>query len=91
VVAKLDVVRVLEELKTPEPDFDSVVQGLYTGQLSNPKQQMRATKERYERALEHAIKAARAKGAKVSRDDWTFSNWEPTKNYTADDYRALNR
>ena len=88
VVATLDVVRVIEELKTPEPDFDGVVQGLYTGQLSNPKQQMRATKERYEMALEQAIKAARAKGARVSRDDWKFSNWDPTKNYTADDYRA---
>ena len=38
---------------------------------------------------ERAIKAARAKGANVSRDDFVFPNWDPTRDYANEDYAAL--
>jgi hypothetical protein len=25
----------------------------------------------------------------VSRDDWVFPNWDPTQDYTEEDYQAL--
>lgn len=50
---------------------------------------MQDLQDRTEKELERAIKAAQAKGAKVSRDDWTFPNWNPTRDYTEADYAAL--
>jgi multiple sugar transport system substrate-binding protein len=81
-----DVAKVLLEMKPIQPDFGAVVQGLYVGQLSNPKKAMKYTQDRYEAELERAIKVARSKGARVSRDDWKFANWETDKDYTADLY-----
>lgn len=36
-----------------------------------------------------AISAAQDKGAQVLRDDWVFPNWDPTRDYTTQDYAAL--
>jgi len=77
------------ELKHIHPDFGEVVQGLYTGQLKDPKAAMQDLQDRMDKELDRAIKAAQAKGAKVSRDDWKFPNWDPTKDYTDADYQAL--
>ncbi len=83
-----DVAQVSLALKTLQPNFGQVVQGLYTGQLKDPKAAMRDLQDRSEAELQRAIKAAQAKGAKVSRDDWKFANWDPTKDYTNADYAA---
>jgi len=77
------------ELKHIHPDFGEVVQGLYTGQLKDPKAAMQDLQDRMDKDLDRAIKAAQAKGAKVSRDDWKFPNWDPMKDYTDADYQAL--
>ena len=82
-----DVAQVSLELKGLQPNFGQVVQGLYTGQLKDPKGAMQDLKDRSEAELQRAIKAAQAKGAKVSRDDWKFANWDPTKDFTQDDYK----
>jgi len=84
-----DVAKVLLEMRPIQPDFGNVVQGLYVGQLSDPKKAMKDTTDRYEAELERAIKVAQSKGAKVSRDDWKFPNWGPSKDYSAADYKAL--
>jgi multiple sugar transport system substrate-binding protein len=84
-----DVARVLLEQHAVQPAFGQTVQGIYTGQLANAKQAMQDLQNRMEAELDRAIKAAQAKGAKVSRDDWKFANWDPAKDYTASDYQAL--
>ena len=84
-----DVEKVNLELKSVTPDFGTTVQGLYTGQLKDPKAAMKDLQDRSEAELQRAITAARAKGATVSRDDWKFANWDPTKDYTQADYAAL--
>ena len=71
VVRNADVTQVLLEQKPVQPNFGTVVQGLYTGQLKDPKAAMQDLKERADKELDRAIKAAQAKGAKVSRDDWS--------------------
>ena len=91
VVRNPDVAQVSLELKNVTPDFGQVVQGLYTGQLRDPKRTMQDLQDRSEKELERAIKAAADKGAKVSRDDWKFPNWDPTRDYTQEDYDALKR
>lgn len=86
-----DVSKVITELKTPQPDIGHVVQGLLSGQIKDPKKQFKDLKDRSDKALDDAIKAAKAKGAKVSREDWVFPNWDPTKDYTLDDYKQLEK
>ena len=41
---------------------------------------------RSEAELERAIKAAQGAGAEVSRDDFVFSNWDPTVDYSEEMY-----
>ena len=84
-----DVVEVVLELRTPEPDFGQVVQGLYAGQLEGVSAQMKNLQERYSVELDRAIAAANAKGASVSRDDWVFANWDPRSNYSVEKYDEL--
>ncbi len=89
VVRNTAVAQVLLEQKRIQPDFGQTVQGLYTGQLKDTKAAMQDLQDRTEAELARAIKAAQAKGAKVSRDDWKFANRDPTKDYTQADYDAL--
>jgi multiple sugar transport system substrate-binding protein len=84
-----DVGQVLLELKTAKPDFGQIIQGLYTGQVRDAKAALQDLQDRSDKALDQAIKAAQAKGANVSRDDWKFPNWDPTQDYTQADYDAL--
>jgi len=79
------------ERKTVTPDFGTTIQGIYTGHISNAKQAMLDLKDRADKELDRAIKAAQAKGASVSRDDLVFPNWDPTKDYTDGDYAALKK
>jgi multiple sugar transport system substrate-binding protein len=84
-----DVSKVLLEQRHITPDDGQTIQGIYTGQLANPKQAMQDLQNRMEAELNRSIKAAQAKGAKVTRDDWKFGNWDPRKDYTDADYKAL--
>ena len=77
------------ELRTPEPSFAQVVQGLYTGQLTDVRAEMESLQERYTAELERAIAVAQERGANVSRDDWVFPNWNPEVDYGIEDYEAL--
>ncbi len=91
VIRNPEAAQVNLEFKNIKPDFGETVQGIYTGQLRDPKAAMKDLQDRSEQELDRAIKAAQAKGAKVSRDDWKFANWDPTKDYTAEDYAALKK
>jgi multiple sugar transport system substrate-binding protein len=51
---------------------------------------LKSLQDRSDQNLDQAIKAAQAKGAKVSRDDWVFPNWDPTKDYTKHDYSGVH-
>lgn len=41
-----------------------------------------------ESALDEAVSDAQADGLTVTREDFIFSNWDPTLNYTVDDYES---
>lgn len=84
-----DVSLVNLELKPIKPDLGETVQGLFTGQLRDTRAALKDLQDRAEAELARAIKAAQAKGAKVSRDDWKFPNWDPQKDYTQEFYDAL--
>lgn len=90
-VRNLDVVKALLEQRPLTPNFGTVIQGIFTGQISDPKKAMQDLQDRSDKELDRAIKAAQAKGGKVSREDWVFPNWDPTKNYSEADYAALTK
>ena len=91
IVRNPDWSKVELEVKALTPDFGAVMQGVFTGQLKDPKQAMQDLQDRSDKELDRAIKAAQAKGAQVSRDDLVFPNWDPMKDYTEADYAALKK
>ncbi len=84
-----EVSQVLLERKAAQPNFGQVIQGIYTGQVRDIRAALKDLQDREEKELERAIKVVRDKGVKVSRDDWKFPNWDPTRDYTEADYKAL--
>lgn len=86
-----EVSKALLEQRPLTPNFGAIVQGIYTGQLSDAKRAMKDLQDRADAELERAIKAAQAKGAKVTRDDWVFPNWNPAKDYSDADYAAVKQ
>lgn len=86
-----DVSLVDLEFRAISPDFGTTVQGIFTGQLSDTKKAMQDLKDRYDKELDRAIKAAQAKGAKVSRDDYKFPTWDPARDWTDADYAASKK
>lgn len=85
-----DIAKVNIELKPVTPAINDVMQGLFSGQLSNAKQQLAKLQGNLDKALDAAIAAAAKKGSAATRDDYVFSNWDPSQDYTADDYKQLS-
>ncbi len=83
-----DIALVDLEYRALTPDIGATVQGIFAGQLSDAKKAMQDLKDRADKELDRALKAAQAKGAKVSRDDYKFANWDPTRDFTDADYAA---
>lgn len=79
------------ETKAIQPNFGETIQGLFSGQLKDAKAALADLQGRATAELERAIKAAQVKGAKISRDDYKFPNWDPAKDYGQADYDALKK
>lgn len=78
-----DVTQVYLSWVPPTPSFSDRMVGLYTKQIKKSvKQVLKDANDAAEKALDDAIRKAKGKGAKVSRDDWVFSDWDPTKPYS---------
>ena len=84
--ALAEVVKVYKE---PTPSYAQTVQGLFTGQLTGVKANMQKLQDATNKQIDDAFAQAKAAGAKVSRDDMVFPNWDPTKDYGDADYKAL--
>lgn len=84
-----DAALVYQNIVPVQPDFGTVVQGIYTGQLDDPQQAMQGLQDAWNAEFERAIGAAQEDGAEVTRDDFVFPNWDPAVPYTEDDYDAL--
>lgn len=75
--------------KPVTPNLRELMQGLFTGQLDNVEQVLGDYNSAMNSALDEAITAAAKKGSSVTRADFAFANWDPSQDYTADDYQAL--
>ncbi|NGN62750.1 extracellular solute-binding protein [Streptomyces sp. A7024] len=70
-----------------DPDLGQVIQGLFSGDLSNPRKELKSLSDRASKNREKCLAKAKKKGAKVELDDFAFPDWEPGKDYTADMYK----
>ncbi len=69
-------------VKAVKPDLGDTLTGAYTGQVTNVPQALASLEARSQAALEDAVKQAQQKGAKVSLQDYIFSDWDLTRPYT---------
>lgn len=80
---------VLLHLKKAKPGFAAIMEGLVSGQVKDAKTALTKLDSASDKALDDAIAAAKKKGAEVSRDDYVFPNFDPSKDYTQADYDQL--
>lgn len=74
-----------------KPSFNDVVLGVLTGQVTDAKSALTKLNQQSEQALDQAVTGAQKAGFQVSRSDWVFKNWDPTKDYVIADYKAVSR
>lgn len=84
-----DIAQVEVKAATVRPSFQDVMEGTFTGQISDYKKALTTLDSKLNTNLDKAIAAARKNGADVSRDDYVFPNWDPNKDYTLSDYEDL--
>lgn len=87
VIRNGDIAKV--EAKSIKPSWSDLLGGMLTGQVPDIRKALAKLNSELNTELDRAIAAARKKGAKVSRDDYVFPNWDPSKDYTQSDYDAL--
>jgi multiple sugar transport system substrate-binding protein len=91
VVRNPDTAKVAAELQPVHPSFDETVEGILTGQIGDSRKALQELQDKMNSELDRAIEAAKQKGANVSREDWVFPNWDPSKDYSQEDYGALTQ
>ena len=71
----------LVKIPDVKPGSGQIVQGVFTGQIKDIGGALTELGNAKQKALEQAINDAKAAGAKVSTDDYKFSDWDPAKDY----------
>lgn len=85
-IRNIDATKVSSETHTVQPNLGSIVQGVLTGDVKDAKKALKKLSDDTAKEFERALKAATAKGAKVSEDDYAFANWKPGTDYDKDMY-----
>jgi ABC-type glycerol-3-phosphate transport system substrate-binding protein len=63
------------------PAIASILQGLYTGQLTDVDAALKDLSERSQAAFEQALADAKAAGVDLTAEDFIFADWNPTQPY----------
>jgi multiple sugar transport system substrate-binding protein len=88
-VRNVDTTLVEQERRPVTPNLTDIVNGIFSGQVDDPRAAMQDLQDRSSAELDRAIKAAQDGGAQVSRDDWVFANWDPAEDYGLEKYEEL--
>lgn len=88
-VRNVDTTQVEMERRPVTPNLTDIVNGIFSGQVEDPRVAMQDLQDRSNAELERAIKAAQDNGAQVNRDDWVFPNWDPAEDYGLEKYEEL--
>ncbi len=68
--------------RAPKPDWDGAMVGLYTGQIkTSVADTLKSVQDSYDAAMDDAITKSTQEGAPISRNDFKFPNWNPSKPY----------
>lgn len=86
VVKNVEVTKVEAETNQIQPGLGDIVQGAMTGDISDVRGALKKLSDDSSAERERALKAAQAKGAKVSMSDYAFPNWQPGTDYSTDKY-----
>ncbi|MBM7563913.1 ABC transporter substrate-binding protein [Paenibacillus sacheonensis] len=72
-----------------KPGYGNILQSVLIGAGSGKDiaTQLKAYDEKLNKGLDDAIAKVKGEGANVSRDDFTFPDWDGTKDFTLDDYK----
>ncbi len=81
-----NIAQVKLALKPVTPNIENILQGHYSGQISDLKGALSAYNDAMNQALEDAITAANNQGTSIKASDFVFANWDPTKDFTNADY-----
>ncbi|HEY9291379.1 MAG TPA: ABC transporter substrate-binding protein [Microlunatus sp.] len=75
-----EVAKVEAKLKTVKPDLGAIVQGVFSGDVSDVKTTLKRLSDDSEKAREAAITAA---GSRLTGDAWAFTDWTRGEDYQA--------
>lgn len=75
------------EMNDIRPNLGEIVQGAFSGTTGDYKGALRDYSDKMTAERNRAIKAVQDQGVEVSLDDWVFSNWDATKDYTNEFYQ----
>lgn len=77
---------VYAEMKDLHPNPAEILQGYYSGAITDWKAELIKYNDAMTKERLRAIKKVQSKGIEVSVQDWVFPNWEYGMNYTTDKY-----
>jgi multiple sugar transport system substrate-binding protein len=75
--------------KKIKPGFNDILQSVLSGAEKDAAGLLKSYNNKMNKGLEDAVNKVKASGTNVSINDFAFPNWNPKKDYTADDYKAL--
>lgn len=77
------------ELTASDPSISALIEGVFTGQIDDAEAALKDLDARRTEEWEKAFEAAAAAGADVDISQLQFPNWDPTIDYTAEQYAEL--
>lgn len=77
-------------LKPTEPTIETIMQGIFSGQITDVEGTLADLDSRLDAAWDAAFAQAAAEGADVEASMLKFDNWDPAEEYMAADYEALH-
>lgn len=81
--------KVTLKLTATDPSISATIEGIFTGQITDAEAALADLDQRLGTAMEQAFEDAAAGGTSVDISELAFPNWDPSRDYTADDYAAL--
>jgi ABC-type glycerol-3-phosphate transport system substrate-binding protein len=81
IVRNPEIAAVDAQRKPVTPHLGQVIQGYLGGNITDLRAALKQLSDAYETDREQAFNAAKGSGAKVSMDDYSFSDWKPGRDY----------
>lgn len=83
-----EVQKVAQYSKEIAPGLPEIVQGVFSGDVKDIRGALKKLSDAAAGDRDQAIAKARAKGAKVSADDYAFPEWKPRTDWTKEMYNS---